>query len=435
MKTKQVAMGITAAALALLTVICSAAVCFAGQDDEAVNSAKLSSVLLPDEFEEDSYGLRGFALSPDGQNMYLGFLHCMGQHPGQVSRYDTSTLEKTGEFIPYADPDISVDNMNCYPKGLAVDNRGFLYVGVTHAETEYVSIFCVGSNLVEISHIVESLGDVTGINGMAVQNIGDRILLYVLTCYDKDTIRCYDVTDPRNMKLYDGFGEGGVVDYNTLTGSQRDPGYIAVDLDGNVYITCLMDDSGLRKGSHVLKLSPDGKTIVASKSIREAYGISFAGDYLFVSTYDDSKSAVYVLNKEDLSEVKKMSLSSQDYPLTGTGYSGNYLYVASQGSESFGDAGEIFRTANELVITRDPRETEKMDPGDYEVPLPTEAPTDAPDDPAVTADNNSSGNGDNNSSSETSKSKWVPVLITVCLVVIAISAAAIIITAFKKKKK
>ena len=281
------------AAVIALTALCGMVNGFAGRDDEAIASAELKSLILPDPYIEDAYGLRGFTVSPDGKNMYLGYLHELGPGPGHISRYDTATLEKTGDFVPLADPNIPISSSNCFPKGLAVDNRGFLFVGVTHAETEYCSIYCVGNNFVEISHIVEDLGDVTGINGITTQKLGDRILLYVLTCYNKDTIRCYDVTDPRDMKLYEGFGDGGVVDYNKLTGSERDAGYIAVDLDGNVYITCLTDDSGPRKGSDVLKLSPDGKSIVKRTKIKEAYGISFAGDYLFVSTYNDDQSEVH----------------------------------------------------------------------------------------------------------------------------------------------
>ncbi len=413
--------------LTVLTLLCGTLTAFAGRDDEAVGTAELGSLILPDTFEEDAYGLRGFTVSPDGKNMYLGYLHSMSPDPGHVSRYDTATLEKTGEFIPRVDDETPVDNSNCYPKGLAVDNRGFLYVGVTHADTEYCSIYCLGNNFVEISHIVEVLGDVTGINGMAAQKIGDRILLYVLTCYRVDTIRCYDVTDPRNMKLYDGFGDGGIVDYYELTDSEKDPGYIAVDLEGNVYITCLMEDSGLRKGSHVLKLSPDGKTVAASVKLKEAYGISFAGDYLFVSTYNEDKSNVHVLNKDDLSEVKTLKLSGNDYPLTGTGYGGNYLYVASQGSESPMDSGEVFRTTAELLITRDQRETEKMDPGDYEVDPPTEAPSELPDDVTDVPENNGSG-------SDGKAFPVLPVILGVCGAVIVASVIVTIVSGKKKKK-
>ncbi len=420
---------ITAAltALIVLTLLCGILTGYAGRDDAAVESAELKSLILPDPYIEDAYGLRGFTVSTDGKNMYLGYLHSMSPDPGHVARYDTVTLEKTGEFIPRVNDETPVGSSNCYPKGLAVDNRGFLFVGVTHAETEYCSIYCVGNNFVEISHIVEALGDVTGINGITTQKFGDRILLYVLTCYRKDTIRCYDVTDPRNMKLYDGFGNGGVVDYNELTGSEKDAGYIAVDLDGNVYITCLLEDSDLRKGSHVLKLSPDGKTIVASTKIKEAYGLSFAGDYLFVSEYNDEKSAVHILNKEDLSEVKTLKLAGNDYPLTGTGFGGNYLYVASQGSESPDDSGEIFRTTVELPLTRDPRETEKMDPGDYEVPLPTEAPTEAPDNGSATSD---PGSSDKN----VKKFPLLPVVLGICGAIV-IASIIVIIASGKKKKK
>ncbi|MBP5256072.1 MAG: hypothetical protein J6Z80_03350, partial [Clostridia bacterium] len=332
------------------------------------------------------------------------------------------TFEKITEFAPVVDPDIAVSEGNYYPKGLAVDNRGFLFAGVTHADTMYCSIYCYDNYYQEIGHVVEEFDEITGINGIAVHKSSDRILLYVLTCYHVDTVRCYDVTDPTDMKLYEGFGDGGVVDYYELTGSERDPGYIAVDVDGNVYITCLKKDNGPAKGSHVLKLSSDGKTVVESKAINEAYGICTAGDYLFVSTYDNEKSKVVVLNRSDLSEVAVLSSAGQENPFTSISYGGQYLFVADQGSEEREDTGRVLRSSKELPLTRDPRETEKVDPGKYEVP-PTAVPTDAPESSASSGD------------AEKGIFNPLPVIIIAVCVIAAIIAVLLILSKRKNNKK
>ncbi len=406
---------------AILTVslLSGSLICFAGNDDEVFDGAALETVIAPDAFEENAYGLRGFAASPDGKRLFLGYLHGPYGDEGHISVHDAGTFEKITEFAPAVDPDIPVDKGNYYAKGLAVDNRGFLFVGVTHADTGYCSIYCYDNYYQEIGHVVEELGEITGINGVAVHRSGDRILLYALTCYHVDTIRCYDVTDPTNMKLYDGFGEGGVVDYYELTESERDPGYVAVDVDGNVYITCLLKDNGPAKGSHVLKLSPDGKTIAARAAINEAYGICTAGDYLFVSTYNGADSKVLVLNRSDLSEVASMSSGDQENPLTSIAYGGQYLFVADQGYEQIDDSGRVLRSDKALNITRDPKETEKVDPGEYEVP-PTAVPTQEPED-----------NG-----RSVLKHPNYPLIVTVAICAVAvITAAVIIILKCKKKTK
>lgn len=426
--------------LTVITVVIAAALiagslpCFAGQDDSEVKKAALELLLEPDVGDEQAYGLRGFTVSPDGKRLFLGYLHGPAGDAAHVSVYDAETKQKIGEYAPKVDENIPVDPHNYYTKGLAVDNRGFLFVGVTHAETPYCSIYCVDNYYREISHIVEDLGAVTGINGITTQKFGDRILLYVITCYDKDTIRCYDVTDPTDIRPNAEFGEGGVADYYGLTKSNRDAGYIAVDKDGYVYITCLKSsDTDLRKGSHVLKLSPDGKKIVARTEIDEAYGISTAGDYLFVSTYADENSKVYVLNRSDLSTVTSMACGGQEYPLTGTAYGGNYLYVSDQGSEMSYDAGSVKRTKAELTITRDPGETEKVDPGKYQGPPPTEPPaTDAP-----ATELTASGEPATGPVSEPGGKTGVnpAVIVTIAAAALVIIAAAVVIISKKRSKK
>ncbi|MBP5208919.1 MAG: hypothetical protein J6330_10740 [Clostridia bacterium] len=380
------------AAVICVLLVCAAAVpAFAGQNDDAFKGASLELLVdLDGGDEENGFQMRGFTASPDGKYVYGGFL----QSYRHVSKIDTATGEHVAQYVPEIENDDydGVVANNNYPKGLAVDCRGYLFVGITHdvPNTSYISIACVDTTpdeegfMTEISYITEDL-DTTrvGINGVASVKIGDRILLYVVTCYNKDTIRCYDVTDVTDMKLYDGFGVNGVVDYNELTGSQSDPGYIAVDVDGYLYLCYKADGSSYSKGSHVIKIETDGKSIVSQVEIPQAYGICTAGDYLFVTTYDDDNSKVVVLNKSDLSQVAELVYEDQIYSLSGCGYGGGYLYVGDHGSGSSAIPGTVLRSTP-LNITQDPRELETAEVDPSVVPQVTTEPEDTqqPDGPA-----------------------------------------------------
>ncbi|MBQ7700705.1 MAG: hypothetical protein IJT49_10255 [Clostridia bacterium] len=358
---------ILAVAIVALMMLTAAVPAFAGQNDDVFKTAVIDVLVDLDSFDEQNgFQMRGFAVSPDGKYVYGGFL----QNYRHVSKIDAATGEHLGEYAPEIENDEydGVVANNNYPKGLAVDCRGYLFVGITHdvPNTSYISIAVVDTSvdeegyMKEITHITEDM-DTTrvGINGIAAQKIGDKILLYVVTCYNKDTIRCYDVTDITDIKLYSGFGNGGVVDYNELTGSQSDPGYITVDVDGYIYMCYKQDSSAHSKGSHVMKIDTDGKSMVDQVEVREAYGICTAGDYLFVSTYDGPQSKIVVLNKSDLSSVAEMAYADQFSDLSGCGYGGDRLFIGDHGEGTAGSPGTVLQTTP-LNITRDPRETETV---------------------------------------------------------------------------
>ena len=384
----------------LAIAICAVMLCalavpvFAGKDDSVFASAVVDLLVDLDGLDEDGgFQMRGFTAAPDGKYVYGGFL----QQDRHVTKIDTSTGEHVASYKPEIENDVVSANSN-YPKGLTVDCRGYLFVGITHdvPATSYISIACVDpddiitdeydtKSMKEVSTLTENLGDQyshTGINGIAAQKIGDKVLLYVVTCYDKDTIRCYDVTDVTNMHLYDGFGVNGVVDYNELTGSQADPGYVAVDVDGYVYLCYKSDQSSCSKGSHVVKIAENGKDIVSQVEVNEAYGICTAGDYLFVSTYASSDSKIVVLNKADLSKVAELAWADQTYALSGCSYGGNTLYIGDHGDGTSTLPGSVLRC--ELNITRDAKETEKMEKQHVEETTTEATTTESqnPEDPA-----------------------------------------------------
>lgn len=351
---------------------------FAGTDDDAIKAGTVELYRLMDD-EGGSMEMRGFAASPDGEYLYCGFL----QGYRHVSKINAATGEWVADYEPWIENDDGVNGDNNYPKGFAVDNRGYLFVGITHADTGYISLAVVDSDMEEITYITEFLDtDKTGINGVATQMIDDRIYCYVTTCYNKDQIRCYDVTDIYDIKLNEDFGNKGVIDYNELLGSQQDPGYLTVDTEGYVYLCYKKEGSSGNKGSTVVKLSEDGKEVLAMEDHMGAYGICNAGDYLFVTTYEKASSCVYALNKEDLSLVHTFVYEDQQNHLSGIYYAGGYLYIGDQGDGS-SLPGMILRAEFDLTRAAEETATAESQPPKETEPPETEE-TAAATDPAAT---------------------------------------------------
>lgn len=357
MKKSTKLFAIFAALCMVLTLACSA-----GANDDAVKAASLDYIKqISLDNESSAHQMRGFAVSRDGAYYYCGFL----QQDRHVTKFDAKSGSRLAEYICEIEDERIADPYESYPKGIAADNRGLVFVGLTHPNTGYISIACLNDEMRPIGFLTEDIdgGDKgnTGINGIATRTAGDKILLYVLTGYNKDTIRCYDVTDVTDMKLYSEFGADGVIDYNELTGSTADPGYIAVDTEGYIYITYLKDGSG-KKGSHVAKIAEDGKSIITQTEVKEAYGIATAGDYLFVTSHDGTDSQVTVIDKADMTVVSTVKCENQMYSMSGIGYGDGALYVGDHGDANARLSGCVLKASFEL--TQAPEETEKLEAPD-----------------------------------------------------------------------
>ena len=351
-------------------MVCMLAVSvFAGSADDSVKAATIELFISPKGSELDNgFQMRGFTASPDGKYVYAGVL----QGGRLVGRYDTATKELKGTYKP-----ASADN-ELYCKGLAVDDRGYLFVGITHASHSDIAIAAVDENMEQVGYLSEDLGKPnTGINGVAVQKIKDQYFLFAVTAYDVDSIRCYDVTDPKNIKLDSNFGANGVFDYPTIIGGTGDASYIAADEEGYLYLTHLKSGSG--KGSHVTKINWDGTSVVNEVELAQAYGICVAGDYVFVATNNKANSNVHVLNKSDLSEVTTLDVPGQSgNSLSDIAFGGGYLFVGDHGDNSANMPGLIFRSAAQIKVAAD---AQPQDPGtDTDEETKAEDPgTQAPD--------------------------------------------------------
>ena len=332
-------------------MVCLLAVsAFAGSADEAVKAAtlELGAEFAPGDIN-GAIQMRGFTASPDGKYVYGGFL----QGGRYVVRFNVSDNTQAGSYKPQSE-----DN-ELYCKGLAVDDRGYLYVGITHASHSDIAVAAVDKDMKQVGYLSEDLGSAnTGINGVAVQKIKDKYKLFAVTAYDVDSVRCYDVTDPANITLDSNFGVDGVMNYTTVVGGEKDPSYIAVDTDGYIYLTYLKSGSG--KGSHVAKIAWDGKSVLKEVEVAQAYGICEAGDYVFVATYNKADSCVKVLNKTDLSEVATLKYENQATDLSDIAFGGDTLFVGDHGNGN-SNGGAYYKAA--IKLTADPG-TQDPDPQD-----------------------------------------------------------------------
>ena len=125
-------------------VLIAAVSVFAGADDETVAAATLEP--LGEVYAADVNGaieMRGFTASVDGKYVYGGFL----QGGRYTVRFDVENdLEQAGSYKPAHNvPGDSADNEYC--KGLACDDRGYLYVGITHANKGFITVAVVDENM------------------------------------------------------------------------------------------------------------------------------------------------------------------------------------------------------------------------------------------------------------------------------------------------
>lgn len=265
--------------------------------------------------------LRGLTASADGKYLYGGYIK---GEPRGVHKLDAETGE---ELWHYQDEGYSKPG---FCKGMAVDDRGYVYVGVTIWEQlDEVQLAVVSDETgEEISLTPIRVSGKVGTNGVAVRKDGDRYLLYIITNYDVNRIYCYDVTDVKSPTLYEDFGTGGFVGLSGLTGGNAEAACIAFAGDGSFYLTANLGSGN--KGDTVLHVSADGKKVLEQTDLGEAYGLALHGGYVFVSTYLDGISSVHVLERDGLKEIADVGNLPDCTQYAGVAFAAGRLYIADQ---------------------------------------------------------------------------------------------------------
>lgn len=265
--------------------------------------------------------LRGFAVSPDGEYAYLGTLNGGSGVRGAVVM-NLLTGEVTDLYYRY-DGEAGLDGSPfSYAKGIAADDRGYVYVGFAFSHNYNVVNLGIAEQqddgtLEEVwFDSVYAFGDPgdqggikVGVNGVDVVKIGDSYYCYIMTNYKYDTLYCYDVTDPANPKPNKDFGDNGAIYFNeddcpvktddfTLDEGQ----YMDVDEDGVIWL-CAEPASG---DAGIMKIDADGGSCVEFIPVPGAYSVSHGSGYLLVGLKDGS--AIKVLDDASYEEIASITM-------------------------------------------------------------------------------------------------------------------------------
>lgn len=301
-------------------------------------------------FDSPMKSLRAMAASPDGVFLYTGHI--------QLGTTGIRKIDvETGDILwDYHNAALSPDQplYREYPKGVAVDDRGYVYAMISDNGLTGATLAIINdTDGTEVSETFVDFGVMdAGANGIAVKQDGERFYAYFISNYGPNRIYCYDVTDPTAPVPDTGFGVDGVVSLARKTGVEdADANYLAIADNGDIYVTIKLANGA--KADAVGKFSSDGKTFEKVIDCEEAYGITIADGYLFVSTYHGEASAVKVYKLSDYSlaatladEVEGHSHYSQVVVCANRIYIADQSYQTGESSDDLGSrilvSGELF---------------------------------------------------------------------------------------------
>ena len=357
--------------------------------------------------------MRGFAMSPDGRYCYMGTLNG-GTGVRGVAVFDTQKAELTDLYYHYNGEAGDQGNPFSYAKGLAADDRGYVYVGFAFSKNYNVVDLGIAKQLedgtleevycdavYEFGNPGDEGGIKVGVNGVDVAKVGDKYYCYFMTNYTYDALYCYDVTDPANPKLNKDFGDNGCIIFsdpsNTVVQGFK-PGdgyYMDVDEDGTIWLIADSETDAM-----ILKIAPDGSACVELIPANYFYCVEHVNGYLLMGDYKGE----YIEVRDDASyEVVARIDIQEDFGdrVTRIQIANDVLFVCEAGNDTvnintihaapLSPAGQEF--FNKLVAnlsgeeeteapTEAPTETEAPTDDQTEAPTDevTEAPTEAPAD-------------------------------------------------------
>ena len=255
------------------------------------------------------YQMRGMAISQDGKYAFGGYLNPSGS--SAIEMFDLNTGKVVAGY-QYIHPE---NNTASYPKGLATDDRGYLYAALAYnknyGRADIAILDYSSGSLQQLSYanIVTTTAETkTGVNGITVEKINGSYFAYVIVNYDVDYLARFNVDDPANPVLDAGFGNGGLIDLQKSPYNLTEANYLDVDTDGTIYLGC--KDSSTQK---LIVLSADGSIILNSVEQTKAYGVAIWNDYLFVTSQDSGKVCVY--NKSALSLIGTIEVTTENIAL------------------------------------------------------------------------------------------------------------------------
>ena len=268
--------------------------------------------------------MRGFAMSPDGRYLYMGHLNG-GTGVRGVVVYDTKSCVVTDLYYAYDGETGLSGSPFSYAKGIAADDRGYVYVGYAFSKNYNVVNLGIAKQLedgtleeVSFDSLFE-FGDPgaeggikVGVNGVDVAKVEDKYYCYAMVNYDYDALYCIDVTDPENPKLNKDFGTNGCIIFsepsNTVAGAGftlKEGQYMDVDEDGAIWLAVNANEG--KDG--IMKISTDGSSCIEVIELSGVYSVEHYEGYLLCGLKDGS--AVIVLDDTSYETIATIPLTAE----------------------------------------------------------------------------------------------------------------------------
>lgn len=275
-------------------------------------------------FQACTINMRGFAMSTDGRYLYMGQLNG-GTGVRGVVVYDTEKCAVTDLYYHYDGESGLSGSPFSYAKGIAADERGYVYVGFAFSKNYNVVNLGIAKQLedgtleevaLEAVYAFGEPGDEggihVGVNGVDVAKVGDKYYCYVMLNYDYDALYCIDVTNPESPKLNKDFGDNGVIIFsepsNTVAGSGftlKEGQYLDVDDDGTVWLVANANEGA----DGIMKIAPDGSACAEVIELKGVYSVEHEGGFLLCGMKDGS--AVVVLDDASYETVATIPLTAE----------------------------------------------------------------------------------------------------------------------------
>lgn len=251
--------------------------------------------------ESQSRNLRGVAVSPDDNAIYLGFIQ--GTSSSSIRKIDRTTGELL-EAIHLGD--------NRQPKAIDTDDRGFVYASTARNSTDG-QFRVYDEDLNQLQSFIP--GGNQRIGGLCIRRNGDTYFLYVAREASSSAfIERYDVTDYEQISLDLSFGSEGRLNVRDFFPDAESLTGIAVDDDGTIYQTC-------RNVNAIYKISSNLQS-ATKQTLERAMDVAIRGTRLYVTHYDSINSKVSVLNKSDLTMLCELQTGIARDAVSDSGYTG-----------------------------------------------------------------------------------------------------------------
>ncbi len=268
--------------------------------------------------------IRGIALSPDGSSEYVGWIQGTGSASTVLREYPSSSLVP----VPGTNPPVtaSVNLAGNQPKGVAVDDRGFVlttYNNSAGATSQQFRIYDSALATLEATITTHTVGSATPfkyqLGGIATADLGGTHYAYVATNKGAATIERWNIENINAPTIDTSWASSGILNLQTTQGSSAFLNGLDVEPDGTIYATGGVLGTG--RGDSVFKINADGSAITKT-AVDQAMDVAMYQGDLYVAQYKANLSAVAVLDASSLASLGTLNPGFTMSSTDDTGFDG-----------------------------------------------------------------------------------------------------------------